>query len=256
MRRISAVVLFGLLLLAGSQPGYAAIIDVLAGSDYLVTQPGTVFNGVPFIGVPSGPGGSDTIVTRLQTVDVTGGSGTTALLLSMLQLQSAVPTDFGLGVGFYYITLQSARGGTSSTGSMTITQSSPDDNTPANPEGSFTSLLDVFFDVRFGSLNGPIALSTDLILTNGGTLWDANPAPNDFLVTGPRGDFTANDHTGKIRDSDIYDMDFFPVGVLTESSGSDTHAVTTTTFAPEPGTLLLTIIGGLLVLVGRRGRAA
>ena len=253
MQRISGVVLFGLLLLAGSRPAFATIFEVLAGSDYLVTQHGTEFNGVPFMGVGFGPGGSDTIVRRLQNVNVSSGVGTTPLLLAGLELESSVPSNFGLGVGTYFITLQSARGGTASTGSMTINQTSADDNTPASPEGTFSSFFDVFFDLRFGSINGPIALSSDLMLSNSGAQWDANPSPADILVTGPRGDVLANDHTGKIRNVDIYDMDFFPVGVITETNGTDTHVVTTTQ-TPEPGTLLLVLAGGLVV-VRRRRRA-
>jgi hypothetical protein len=254
MRLINLVVLFGLLLVLGSRPGLATVMEVLAGSDYLVTQPGTMFAGVPFMGVAFGPGGSDTIVNRLDNVNVTGGSGTTPLVLANLELQSAVPADFGLGTGTYFITLQSARGGPASAGAMVITQTSADDNTPANPEGTFNSFFDVFFDVRLGGINGPIALSSDLMLASSGTQWDANPLPTDFLVTGPRGDVSANDHTGKIRNVDIYDMDFFPVGVITESGGGDTHVVTTAQ-SPEPGTFLLTMIGGLLVLLGRRSLA-
>jgi hypothetical protein len=251
MQQINRIVLVGLLVLIGSRQGFATVIDVLAGSDYLVTQPGTMFAGVPFQGVPFGPGGSDTQVTRLQNVDVTSGSGTTPLVLSQLELQSAGPADFGLGVGTYYITLQSARGGPASTGSMTISQTSPDDNTSSNPEGTFNSFFDVFFDVRLGSVNGPIALSSDLGLSSSGNQWDANPTPADFLVTGARGDTSANNHTGKIRNVDIYDMDFFPVSPITETNGTDTHVVTTTQI-PEPGTLLLMMSSGLLMLVGCR----
>jgi hypothetical protein len=39
--------LFGVLLLILSQPGFGAILDVLAGSDFFVTMPGTSFMGVP-----------------------------------------------------------------------------------------------------------------------------------------------------------------------------------------------------------------
>jgi hypothetical protein len=253
MKRLSGVFLLGLLWLGSSQPGFAALYDVLAGSDYFVTQPGTTFMGVAFNGVPTGPGGSDTIVRRLQNVDLGTGapaSGTTPLLMNTLDLVSAAPTDFGLGVGFYYITLQSDRGGPATTGNMTINLTSNDDLTPLTPEGTFTSFFDVFFDIRLGALNGPIAQSGDLTLTNSGASWDATPAPTDFLVPGLRGDVTANFHTNKIQNSDIHDMDFFPIGVFSEAHpGQGVHVVQTSQNAPEPGTLLL--IGGALLALSR-----
>jgi hypothetical protein len=106
------VFLFGLLWLGLSQPSFGARFDVLASSDYFVTMPGTTFMGVAFDGVPTGPGGSDTIVERTSNVNFgTGGptAGTTPLLITQLELGSAVPTNLGAGVGFYYITLQSNR---------------------------------------------------------------------------------------------------------------------------------------------------
>ena len=42
---------------------------------------------------------------------------------------------------------------------MTINFTSVDDHLPNTPEGTFSSFFDVFFDVRKGALNGPIALS-------------------------------------------------------------------------------------------------
>jgi len=256
MKRLHAGLLFGLLSLAVSQSGFAARFDVLAGSDYFVTQPGTSFMGVPFNGVPTGPGNSDTIVERTQDVGLgLGGpnTGTTPLLMTQLELVSAVPVDFGLGVGTYYITLQSNRatGGPASTGTMSIFLAGGDDLMPSTPEGTFTSFFDVFFDVRLGSAQGPIAQSGDLQLSNSGGSWDANPAPTDFLVPGLKGDVTANFHTNKIQDVDLHDMDFFPVGSVTETSGTDTHVVTNAQ-SPEPGTLAL--IGGALLVLSRLRR--
>jgi hypothetical protein len=244
MKRLSGVLLF-VFGLTGSQPGIATRYDVLAGSDYFVTQPGTIFAGVPFAGVPIGPGGSDTIVERLQDVSLGTGapaSGTTPLLMTDLELESTVPADFGLGTGFYFITLQSARGGPATTGDMTINLNANDDHTPSAPEGTFSSFFDVFFDVRFGAANGPIAMSSDLVLTNSGAAWDANPTASDFLVPGLKGDVTANFHTNKIQNIDINDMDFFPIGAFQESEpGGAVHVVANAT--PEPGTIGLLCLG-------------
>lgn len=255
MGSLRYVLLLGLLLLAVSQTSPAAAFDVLKGSDFLTTQPGTTFNGVPFNGVPTGPGSTDTIVQRLNDVNLgTGGpsSGTTSLLMTQLELASAVPANFGLGVGIYFITLQSARGGPATTGSMTINLTAGDDHVSSGPEGTFSSFFDVFFDVRLGAANGPIALSTDLILSNSGTQWDANPTPIDLIVPGLLGNVTVNLHTNKLQNVDINDMDFFPVGTFQESGpGGDLHVVANTSI-PEPGTLGL--IGGAIVVLARLRR--
>ena len=258
MKRLSGVFLLGLLWLGSSQSSFAALFDVLKGSDYFVTQPGTTFMGVAFNGVPVGPGGSDTIVQRQQDVALGTGapaSGSTVLLMTQLDLISAVPTNFGLGVGFYYITLQSDRGGPATTGNMTINLTSADDLAPLTPEGTFTSFFDVFFDIRLGALNGPIAQSGDLTLTNSGASWDANPAPSDFLVPGLTGNVAANFHVNKIQNVDIHQMDFFPIGVFSEAHpGQGVHTVQTSQ-TPEPGTAAL-IAGALLVLLSRMRRRA
>jgi hypothetical protein len=258
MKRLTSVFLPGLLWLGFSQSGLAALVDVITGSDYFVTQPGTTFMGVAFNGVPNGPGGSDTIVERLANVSLGTGapaSGATPLLMTQLNLISAAPANFGLGVGFYYFTLQSSRDGPATTGNMTINLTSADDLAPLTPEGSFSSFFDVFFDIRSGSLNGVIAQSGDLTLTNSGASWDANPAPSAFLVPGLKGDVTANLHTNKIQNADIHDMDFFPIGVVTQAfRGQGVLVVQTTQNTPEPGTMTL-IAGGLLVLLRVRRRS-
>src|SRR5258708_11056206 len=137
------------------------------GFDLFESLTGTTFGGVAFQGVPIGTfnfggtigvknvGVTDTIIQRL--APATGAAIATQML--DLQLMSTAPTNFGLGVGFYFITLQSARGGPNSTGQLTITPGAADDHLPLTPEGTFTSFFDVFFDVRLGSPNVPIALS-------------------------------------------------------------------------------------------------
>lgn len=218
---------------------------VLRGSDYLHTLPGTTFAGADFTGVPIGPGNTDTIVERLADASFTGvgDSDTIPIELVALSLASTTPIDLGGGLGFYYITLQSARGGPASTGQMTIQLDSLSDNLPNSPEGTFSSFFDVFFDIRLGATNGPIIISDDLLLTSAGTPWDADPPPGAIIVSGSSGSQSANSHTGKGVD----EMDFFPFLIQETHPSGARHVVELAT--PEPGTAWL-LAAGLLALVG------
>jgi hypothetical protein len=246
-----SLTLLGLLLLVAATPASAGSV-VVAGSDYLTTLPGTTFGGAPFQGVAFGPGNTDTIVRRQQDADVTNGSASIPVELVALQLVSALPVDFGLGLDLYYITLQSVRGGPASAGRITILYNGVDDQLPDTPEGPFSSFFDVFFDVRKGALNGPIALSQDLLLTNQGAFWDATPSPGLIIVPGLVGDPAANLHVNKIQNSDLRQMDFFPLGPFQETHPTGAvHNVTGAT--PEPATWLIAG-GGVLALLIRRRR--
>jgi hypothetical protein len=137
--------------------------------------------------------------------------------MDALELESATPTTLG-GVGplgFYFITLQSTDNtGPASTGSMTI-------NFGPN---TFTSSLDVFFDVHFGALNGPIVYASDLVLSSASTAW-GNVAPGDaLLINGVdnllNGTTTAND--------------FWPAGTYSQTSASLTQDVAAASAVPEP----------------------
>jgi hypothetical protein len=241
----------------------AALPVVILGSDYLTTiAAGTTFPGLGnLMGVPLGglAGNADTVVQREADAVFPSGPVSTApaisIALAALQLETVAPVNPGPGLDFYFITLQSARGGPASMGSMTITLTSADDGTAANPEGTFSSSIDVFFDIRKGSLSGPIISSTDLVLSNSSTAWDATNPPGANIVSGPVGTFAANLHTGKASNQ----MDFFPVGPFNESHPSGAvHAVqeSNASLVPEPGTSLL-FGAGLLALAGllKRKRA-
>lgn len=169
-----------LLLVFGSLTLSKAGPLVLPGYDLFETLSGTAFVGVPFEGVPigtydfgSGPqkvGTTDTIVQRFDPASAP--STTIDIELVALQLKSSVPADFGLGLGTYYITLQSARGGPASLGAMTINF---DPRGEVSPHGTFDSFFDVFFDIRLGDLDGPIALSDDERVDSRQNPWSHDP---------------------------------------------------------------------------------
>jgi hypothetical protein len=247
-----------MLFLAAGRECKALPFSVVLGSEYLASPPGlSSFPGLGTLGgVPLGPatGNADTIVQRLGDASFPGapGPGNTApaisILLSALQLETSAPVNFGgASLDFYFLTLQSARGGPNSTGSMSITLGSLNDGTAVNPEGTFSRSIDVFFDIRKGALSGPIVFSSDLVLTNGGASWDATNPPGAVIVTGLVGDQNADVHTNKVTGQ----MDFFPFGAFQEVfPNGAVHTVqeaTGTTPTPEPGTSLL-IGAGLLSL--------
>lgn len=249
-RAIRGSVLILLCVLACGTVTLAAPV-VLQGSDYWRTTSGTVFNGIPFVGVPVGPGNTDTIVRRMADAVLSGlpSSAIIPIELVALNLVSAFPIDMGAGLGLHYITLQSARGGPASTGQMDIHYTAADDGLSGTPEGTFDSFFDVFFDIRLGALNGPIVMSDMLQLNNQGATWDATPPPGITLVSGPVGDLLASLHTSKGQDQ----LDFFP-GPVSERhpGGIAIHNVENSTPEPESALLLAAGLAALICLRGRR----
>lgn len=236
-----------------------AQLSVLPGWDLWTTTAGTTFAGVPFVGVPlvtfdfGGPigvqnvGATDTIVQRLAPAVVPGPVPPTQaappirIEMVALQLMSAVPVDFGLGVGIHYITLQSARGGPASVGEMIIRFDNTNVPPPVQPQnGTFDSFFDVFFDVRLGGLNGPIALSDMLPLSSQGNAWSHFPDPNELLINGVNNLLNGQNRLG----------DFHPIGTVDEAHPTGAHhvvEVTSLSAAPEPGSVVFLIVGlGLL----------
>ncbi|MDB5821361.1 MAG: putative exosortase interaction protein [Herminiimonas sp.] len=230
-------------ILSGSVANASTTVN--AGYELLTSLPGTVFGGVPYAGVPLGTfdfggtigtqsvGNADEVVHRLS--DTSGTPIATQLLA--LQLVTTVPVDFGLGTGFYYITLQSARGGPASLGQRTIFFGP---EAPAgSPHGTFDSFFDVFFDLRLGSLNGPIAISGDSLLTANAVPWSHFPSPGALELNGVNTLSGGNDRS----------RDFWP-DPLDALGPAGEHRVTVASI-PEPATYLLLSIG-LMVCFGHR----
>ena len=217
---------------------------VAQGWDLFNTQPGTNFMGVGFEGVPLGTfdfgppigpqatGDTDTIVERLGDA-IVGGPGQTDTIdieIVALQLVSVAPVDFGAGLGFHYVTLQPA---TPSTGTMDITF---DDQAG----GTFSSDFEVFVDIRIGALNGPILLSTSLVMTSSGNTWERTSPPCSVEI---------EDVNLHLKGDGTTDQDFWPVGPIQhDASGAAKHIVQ----PPEPTTVLLLLAGAWTLKRRRR----
>lgn len=160
-----------------------ADVTVHQGWSLFETQPGTHIDGISLTGVPLGTfdfgsgavnvGATDTIIERIADASVAGPlpppeTASVGLQLDALQLESSstliFPGDSISVPTHYFLTLQSARGGPASTGSASITFDQ-------QGQGNFSSSLDVFFDIRRGSLSGPIVSSQDLVFSNNGKAW-------------------------------------------------------------------------------------
>jgi len=216
---------------------------VVLGSDYFATQAGTFFvfpgvGSVSLTGNPIGPGITDTIVQRQANATINGPS--IPIQITALSLEgtvNAVPI---------FVTLDPLNLALD-TGTMTI------DGSLAG--GTFTSSLDVFFDVCLaagsggvGCANGSTIGTGTIDLTNAGATWSPTPPPGGCLVTGPVGDQAADCHTGLDSNQD----DFFLVGTNAECSAANgCHVVSNAT--PEPNSLILfaTALVGLAAL-GKR----
>lgn len=253
-RAVFSGILFALFTVAFPSTSQADPL-VLRGFDLFATDTsGTKVNlpgvGLPlFKGVPlgnfdfgAGPvrtGNADTIVQRLG--DATPASPTISLEILALQFMSLDPITFGGGTNFLFITLQSVRGGPVSTGLMTI-NFGPE----GSPHGTFDSTLDVFFDIRVGSLDGMIVFSGMKTLTAIDVPWSHFPPPDAILVPGVN--FLLNGENQL--------NDFFPTGLVMHSNPDNSmHTVATAT--PEPTTLGLLAAGiaGIATRVYKRRKA-
>jgi hypothetical protein len=239
---------------------------ILPGWDLLQTTPPTLLNPsdltppgpnilIPFVGVPLGTydfGGSigvepvgltDTIVQRLAPA-VGPAPATIPIELVALQLMSVAPIDLGSGTDFHFVTLQSARGGPASSGSMTITFGP--EAPPILPHGTFDSFFDVYFDIRIGALNGPIVLSNNLTLQSSGTPWNHEPPPFAVVI---------DDVNRNLNNTDSSN-DFWPLLPIQEvhPGGNGSQHTAQTAVIPEATCTPLIMAGLGIAAVARRRR--
>ena len=225
-------------------PTPSLALPVYPGYDLFDTVPdGTIFDGVHFYGVPLGTfnfgsgfvnvGNTDTIIQRLAPAITV--PGTFNLQFNALQLQSVVPM-FGSDYG--YITLDS---GHASSGQININA------------GTFSSTLNVYYDLRDGGLNGSIMGSGMVTLTSTGP-WSQDAPPGALTIPGVNYLLNGVDASA----------DFWPSGPggpgtpFTESStAGDQHEVGATSVPDTTSTLALLLIPlGLFALAEARGKVA
>jgi hypothetical protein len=248
-RMFRLVATLGAAWLATLLSSHRAMADVIIAPGYDIfhsLSPGTSFAGVPFMGVSLGTfnfggtigtqsvGNADTIIHRTSSVDATL-SGSTPLTMLALQLETVAPTNVFGPLDNYFVTLQSARGGPATVGTITITPT------------TFSSSIDVFFDIREGSLTGPIVRSGDetLLTSTTAPAWNQSPPPGAVLINGANSNQNGTDHSG----------DFYPAAPFSEASLLAAHGVFLAT-VPEPSMIAtgsLTLLFGA-ALAWRRSR--
>jgi hypothetical protein len=244
-------------------PGWDLFQTVVPQTNFL----GDTYKGVPLgafnfggsIGTqPTGP--TDTIVQRTSAVSAAaGGTGTTPLVMNALQLMSTGLVDFtkfgGSGMHTAFITLTPSM---PTTGTMAITFDPT--ATATNQFGSYSSTLDVFFDIHQDTITGPIVASSSAILSATGDAWTHTAPPGAVLINGANNNLNGTDNTN----------DFWPGGpanvpsdrgrtTLGESAQglSENHFVNESGLgsnfiapAPEPSSTVLLISAGLAGVIG------
>jgi hypothetical protein len=213
---------------------------ILLGADYLETAAPTFFAPIgQLVGLPVGPGTTDTIVQRKAdcTLDlaVAGSNCQVPIELVALSLQSINPP----------LVLVRESPTLASSGSMTMRSSG------TGSGGTFDSFFDVFVEL---SLDGGQSWSPlqQMQLQATGTPWTViEPPPPALFVDGPVGDQAANRHLNKPAGS----YDFYIIQVveqhLTPISGQHTAGPAQ---VPEPSSAFLAPLAAVLLLRAIRRR--
>ena len=187
----SVALLCVLAIASGTVTRAAEFEGVQAGTDWLVTLPGTfvTFMGSPISmrGNPLFAGGPDTIVRRLSDLnvpDVANSSATTATIMTLLALKSVAPVNVGGSFFDIYVDLDP---GHVTNGSLTLTQTVAGEGIS---EGVLNSFFDVFFDLSLTPVGQPKAPCTvgvncfpgEVNPLNGSGSWTDDTTNGVFLV--------------------------------------------------------------------------
>jgi hypothetical protein len=201
---------------ATADAGAKKIKGIAAGSDFLQTGVGsqTTFQNVvvPLKGIPiKGQGNTDTIVMREKDAgtlefDSPDLTRTIPVKLEALNMAGVV------GACTVSITLAPTP---ASTGRMTIT-------TTSATGGTFSNTLTVHFIAMFtpAAMCPPTTKGKYTFSQKGGT-WSTTPQPGAYIVSGPYGNPSVNQHTGLPPGV----VDFYIVGDGREEEATNQHVV-------------------------------
>lgn len=242
------ILLASLCMLMAASSVSQATIDVNEGWDLFFTLDSTEFMGVNWVGVPLGTfdfggaigventGDVDTIMQRIDLASVAGNGLTDTIDIELVALQLVSTVQFDLDgpgpapFGYHYITLQGDPN--NSTGTMDITFDNQDG-------GTFDSDFTVYYDLRFGGVEGTILDSDSLTMTSSNNPWDRIAPDGAVVIEG----------VNYLLNGVNTDADFWPTeAVEHDASGAGHHIVET----PEPATVLLLGLGALGLLRRRR----
>jgi hypothetical protein len=197
---------------------------VARGSMYFQTQLGTSFNfgpgigAVNFIGLPIGPGLTDTIVQRNAGATINGVA--IPIQITALSLVSTAPVNVGGSFFDVFVTLDPAHLADdigTATGSGTLSG--------GTFSTSFTESLDVHFAPHGGGTGFDVFLSQ--VLSNSSASWSPTPPPGAVLVPGPDDGSSADQRANLHSGLDSLEVDFFPLGALQECGPNGCHVVAT-----------------------------
>jgi hypothetical protein len=255
---VTIIIALGFSMTASASDPEPGTPSVALGSDYFQTVAGTHFNfggsigDVAFIGNPTGPFNTDTIIQR--QADASIGGAAIPIQIVALSLESTNQVLVGGSFFDVFVTLDPSNL-SNDVGSMAIS------GTTAG--GTFSSSLNVFFDAHFQPVSSGTAFDvfSNINLTNAGAPWGPTPTANEVIVNGlddgTSGDQNANKHSGLLACPPTLtpgcEVDFFldgqvggnPTNPLQEGNGTNEAHFAVEATTPEPGTLLL--LGSALI---------